>query len=292
MIYSVIGLGKMGGSVARRFLELGNTVQVYDVNGEAVTRLVSQGAAAVTLSELSNSDVLFVSLPNDEIVLEVLVQQGVVESLKAGAVLIELSTILPKTMIIVDEIAGKRGVHVIDSPVSGGPAEVEKGELTLLVGATDEGMNVATPVLQSLGVIHHVGAVGKGKAVKLVNNIMTMCNMAAACEAFTLGVKAGIEPQLLYDVLNNSRGRSFHFTKRMPKVLARDFEAGFPLYLGEKDLRTSLAFAHDEGYPMPITATVHQMYELARSKGLGSLDIAAVIQLYEEWGNAVVKKEG
>jgi 3-hydroxyisobutyrate dehydrogenase-like beta-hydroxyacid dehydrogenase len=292
MIYSVIGLGKMGGSVARRFLELGNTVQVYDVNGEAVTRLVSQGAAAVTLSELSNSDVLFVSLPNDEIVLEVLVQQGVVESLKAGAVLIELSTILPKTMLIVDEIAGKRGVHVIDSPVSGGPAEVEKGELTLLVGATDEGMNVATPVLQSLGVIHHVGAVGKGKAVKLVNNIMTMCNMAAACEAFTLGVKAGIEPQLLYDVLNNSRGRSFHFTKRMPKVLARDFEAGFPLYLGEKDLRTSLAFAHDEGYPMPITATVHQMYELARSKGLGSLDIAAVIQLYEEWGNAVVKKEG
>lgn len=289
MIYSVIGLGKIGGAVARRLLNLNETVQVFDVNNSVVQEHEKMGAVGISLSEIGNSDVVIASLPNDEIVLDVFLNQKVLETLKTGAVLIELSTILPKTIQELNAIAVQKGVFVIDAPISSGPVEAEKGELALLIGASDEGFEAAQSTLEKIGSSSRVGQVGQGKAIKLVNNIMTMCNMAAACEAFTLGVKAGIEPGLLYEVLNNSRGKSFHFTKRMPNVLKRQFDPGFALYLGEKDLRTALAYAHDEEYPMPITASVHQIYELARSKGLGKLDIAAVIQLYEEWGNTVAQ---
>jgi 3-hydroxyisobutyrate dehydrogenase-like beta-hydroxyacid dehydrogenase len=171
----------------------------------------------------------------------------------------------------------------VDAPVSGGPADALAGSLTLLIGAEAEALNRARPVLAQLGSIEHVGPPGHGKAAKLVNNTMTMGNMVVAAEAFTLGVKLGLDPDALFDVLSRSGGRSHHFVKRMPLALARDFTARFALYLSEKDLRLALEMGHDVSYAMPVASTVHQIYELARAKGLADEDMVAVIKVYEEW---------
>ena len=279
---SVIGLGAMGGAMAERLLGEGMSVTVYDIRQASVERLMALGAKAATLEEIGDCDVLLTSLPSDDEVLKVLATARVLESL-SGKVLIELSTILPSTMRRLAEIGAEHGVDVVDCPVSGGPREVLAGTLTLLVGAEPQAFERARPVLDALGTTHHVGVPGHGKAIKLINNTMTMGNMLLAAEAFTLGTKMGLDPQRMFDVLNQSGGRSHHFSKRMPNVLKGDFFPYFRLAMGEKDLRLALELAHEEGYVMPVASLAHQMYQVGINEGFGELDMAAVIKIYEGW---------
>ncbi len=276
----VVGLGAMGGAVAERIVGSGFATSVYDVDATAVDRLVAVGATAATIPSIAQCDIVVTSLPSDAIVRSVLLDGGLLTAM-GSSVLIELSTILPTTMR--ELAAAARDVAVVDAPVSGGPMEARAGALTLLVGATDANLERAHPVLEVLGAIEHVGSVGDGKVVKLVNNLMTMGNIAVAAEAFELGVSLGLDPRRMFDVLNRSGGRSQHFTKRMPWVLDRDFEARFALALGEKDVRLGLELAHASGYVMPVAACVHQLYEMGIAKGLGREDVVSVIKLYEDW---------
>ena len=284
MDVGILGLGLMGGSMCERLLEVGLRPWVFDVDAAKVSRLASMGAQACSTAEgLAEGDVLLVSLPNDAVVESALIESGLLASLR-GRVLVELSTILPPTMERVASAAAEHGVAVVDCPVSGGPAEARAGTLTQLVGASDEAWARAEPVLAHLGTAERVGRPGQGKAIKLVNNVMAMGNMVIAAEAFALGEKLGLDPSRMFDVLSRSGGRSHHFLKRMPFVLERDFTARFALALGEKDLRLALQMAHEAGYVMPATSTVHQMYEVGRARGLEAEDIAAIVKVYEEWG--------
>jgi len=280
----VIGLGAMGGAVADRLLAEGFTTWVHDLNRDAVERLVANGADTGPLEEAS-WDILVTSLPSDDSVRGALVDTGALRQL-AGGVLVELSTILPATMSAVAAEASKADVGVVDSPVSGGPAEARAGKLVLLVGAEDRMLDRARPVLEAIGTVEHVGDVADGKAIKLVNNVMAMGNMVVAAEAFALGTTLGLDPARMFDTLSRSGGRSHHFLKRMPYVLERDFSARFALYLGEKDLRLALETAHQEGYAMPAAACIHQIYEIGMAKGWGAEDIAAVVKVYEDWSPA------
>lgn len=279
----VIGLGTMGGAIGLRLIASGHSVSGYDINPGAMEQFRQAGAQAVGLEEVTKCEVLITSLPTDEDALEVLVEAGMLQRLGRDATLIEMSTLLPRTITRIAGEAAQYQIQVVDCPISGGPPEASRGGLSLLVGAEPATLEQMEPVLTSLGTIHHVGAVGQGKTVKLVNNVMTMGNMIVAAEAFVLGVKAGLAPQALFEVLNQSGGRSFHFSKRLPNVLQGCFEPGFALYLGEKDLRVALQFAHETGYPMPVTAAVHQFYELAKNLDLGQEDIAAIFKVYESW---------
>lgn len=279
---TVIGLGAMGGSVARRLVDSGVDTGVHDISAEAVARLAAAGARAVDPVTDDLGDMVLTSLPDDRAVTEVVLDSGLLRRM-AGRMLIELSTILPETIERVAEQARRHNVAVVDSPVSGGPAEARNGTLVLLAGASDEALSRAEPVLSALGTIEHVGRVGHGKAVKLVNNVMSMGNVMVAAEAFTLGTTLGLDRERLYDVLSRSGGRSHHFTKRIPYVLAGDYSPRFSLDLGEKDLRLALRLAHDEGYVMPMASLVHQLFELGRAKGLGQEDAIAVVKIFEDW---------
>ena len=280
-VVGILGLGAMGGSMADRLAELGFTSIVSDLSAAAVQRAVENGSRAGDVP--GDAEIVISSLPNDAAVLSALTGPAFLEADGHGRCLVEMSTILPSTMEKVRDVLAPRGWSVIDAPVSGGPADARNGTLTLLVGAEDAALRPVEKLLGVLGTVEHVGTVGQGKAIKLVNNVMSIGNVVLAAEAFVLGEKLGIEPQRMYDVLSRSGGRSRNFNQRIPRVIERDFASRFSVVLSEKDLRLALSVAHETRYVMPLTAIIHQMCEMAIASGLGGEDIIAVAKLYERW---------
>jgi 3-hydroxyisobutyrate dehydrogenase-like beta-hydroxyacid dehydrogenase len=278
----VVGLGVMGRALSRRLLASGHEVRGHDVSAEATRQAAALGVVPESRDRLAEVAVVLTSLPDDAAAEAALMPpDGLVARLRPDAAIVELSTLLPRTVRAVDEAAHPRGVRVVDCAVSGGPAEAVAGSLVLLVGARDDDLEFVRPLLDVLGTVQRAGGVGDGKAVKLANNVMTMGNVLVAAEAFTLGVKAGVEPRRLFDLLSVSGGRSHHFLKRFPWLLDRDFEARFSLRLGEKDLGLALRLAEETGAVLPATALVRQLYRAAIALGSAEEDVVAVARLYE-----------
>jgi 3-hydroxyisobutyrate dehydrogenase-like beta-hydroxyacid dehydrogenase len=278
----VLGLGVMGSAVAKRLIGLDLQVWGRDIDPAAEMRAREIGVTIAGARQLHSVDALLTSLPDDEAVTATLLgPDGFAEHLQPGALLLELSTVLPATVRAVDRAGAKRGVCVIDCAVTGGPEGAEVGTLVLMVGARPDDLAEATPLLQRLGTISHAGEVGDGKTVKLVNNIMMMGNVLVAAEAFHLGLKAGIPPQRLFDILSISSGRSHQFEKRFPYLLKRDFAGRFSLRLGEKDLTLALALAGEVGATLIATPTIRRLFADAASLNSADEDVVAVAKLYE-----------
>jgi 3-hydroxyisobutyrate dehydrogenase-like beta-hydroxyacid dehydrogenase len=288
-----LGMGAMGGPMARRLGQKGFRVTGYDVS-EARSAAAAKDGVAIAKSPAAAAeaaDVVMSSLPNPAIVRAAyLGADGAVPALRPGTILIDMSTIDPSTWRDVADAAAARGAESLGAPVSGGPADAGSGRLVFLVGGDAAVIDRARPVLEALGSeIHHLGPLGAGHIVKLVNNVMSMCNVAVAAEAMVLGVRAGMDPQRLFDVLSTSGGRSHHFLKRFPNVLAGDFTPYFSIALSRKDLSLALKMAESLGVPMLATSTVRQIYEAAAAQGLDNVDMAGVTKLYEQWAGVKVR---
>ena len=284
---AVLGLGQMGSGMALRLVERGARVRGFDVSASARQAVQSEGVvAAGTLAEaIAGCQVVLTSLPDPDAVRAVwLGPKGLVENAEAGTLCIELSTIDPDTMREVGAAAAARGLDVLDAPVSGSPKEARGGQLVLLVGGEDAVVERAQPILAQLGAsVQRTGGIGTGKAVKIVNNMMSMGNVLVAAEAFALGEAAGVAPQTLYDVLSQSGGRSHHFTKRFPNALKDDFSPGFKMELGEKDLALGIALGRQMRMPTPAASTARELFALALSEGLRGQDIVSLLTLYRRW---------
>ena len=288
-----LGLGAMGGPMARRLVTSGFSVTGYDVSAARTEAAAKDG---VTLAKspagvAETADVVMSSLPNPAAVRAAyLGPDGAVSALRAGTILVDMSTIDPATWREVSDAARARGAESLGAPVSGGPADAGSGRLVFLIGGEANVIDRCRPVLDALGSeIHHLGPLGSGHIVKLVNNVMSMSNVVAAAEAMVLGVRAGMDPQRLFDVLSTSGGRSHHFLKRFPNVLAGDFTPYFSIALSRKDLSLALHMAESLGVPMLATSTVRQVYEAAGAAGLDTLDMAGVTTLYEQWAGVKVR---
>ncbi len=288
-----LGMGAMGGPMAGRLAQSGFSVTGYDVSAARAEAAADAGVilAKSPRETAEAADVVLSSLPNPPAVRAAyLGEDGAVSVLRAGAVLVDMSTIDPGTWREVSEAAWARGAESLGAPVSGGPAEAGSGRLVFLIGGDPAVVERCRPVLEALGSeIHHLGPLGAGHTVKLVNNVMSMCNVAVAAEAMVLGVRAGMDPQRLFDVLSTSGGRSHHFLKRFPKVLAGDFTPYFSIALSRKDLSLALQMAESLGVPMLATSIVRQVYEAAAAQGLDTLDMAGVTKLYEQWAGVEVR---
>lgn len=288
-----LGLGNMGGQMARRLAASGYAVTGFDVDAARASRAEANGVALASSPArvAAASDLVWSSLPDPAAVRRAyLGEAGVLSGVRAGMILIDMSTIDPDTWREVATAAQARKVDCLDAPVSGGPAEAGTGRLVFLVGGEPAVLERCRSVLNVLGSeIHHVGALGSGHVTKIVNNVMSMGNVVVAAEAMVLGVKAGLDPQRLFDILSTSGGRSHHFLKRFPNVLAGDFTPHFSIALSRKDVSLALGLAARLEMPMLVTSTVRQVYEAAHAQGFGGLDMAGVTALYEHWTGVKVR---
>lgn len=289
-LIAVIGMGQMGSGMAGRLQEAGHDVVGYDISAEQRSRQAAAGfrMAASIKEALAGRSLVLTSLPDPKAVREAwLGSDGIVAHAGPGTLCIELSTIDPQTMRDVAAAAVQRDVAVIDCPVSGSPTEARSGKLVLIAGGETKDLARAEPVLKLLGSDwKHTGGVGTAKVVKIVNNMMSMGNVLVASEAFALGVAAGVEPEKLYDVLSVSGGRSHHFTKRFPNALKGDFNPGFKMELGEKDMALAIDLGRSLRLPTPTASTVRELYAMALAEGFRGQDIVALLAMYQRWARA------
>ena len=288
-----IGLGVMGGRMAGTLARAGHALAVHDVDPAKAGALAAAGATVCTSAAdvAQRSDIVFSSLPLPATVRAVyLGPDGVLDGVRPGAVLVDTSTVDPETSRAVSAAAAARGVQYLDAPVSGGFREAETGALVLIVGGDREAFDRVRDVLALLGAsVHYAGASGAGSVVKLVNNVMSMGNVLIAAEAFVLGVRAGMEPERLFEILRGSAGRSFHFERRFPNILARNFAPGFTVDLARKDLGLAVDMARSHDVPVPATSLLHQLYNACAAMGEGASDFGAIIKVFESWARTEVK---
>lgn len=291
-----IGLGVMGKRMAKRIYDAGYSLKVFDVMKDPVEEFKKLGAeAGSSPGEVAlDTDVIFMSLPNSQIVTSVVLgEDGILSKAKSGTIIVDLSSITPKAIRDIYKKTCSKGVEVLDAPVSGGSAGAEAGTLILMVGGKKEVLDQVRPILQNISkTIYHVGDVGAGDTVKLVNNLLLGANMVATAEALTLGVKAGLNPDVLFEVITSSSGNSYALKAKYPKFISQgSFEPGFMVDLQYKDLQLAVDTAKDLGLPLVMGNVAQQMYEVARAEGLGQKDISSVINLYEKWSGILVRKE-
>ena len=290
-----IGLGTMGQPMAANLLARGFRLVVYDLNAAALEPARAQGARVAASPRAVGAACRFVitMLPAPAHVEEVLAgPDGVIEGMAPGGTLIDMSSIDPGTTRRVGERAAARGLRMIDAPVSGAPPKARDGTLTIMVGGQPEVLAECRSILEALGEhIFHVGPLGTGEAVKLVNNLLAACHAAALGEALNIGVRFGLSPRVLYDVISTSSGDCWSLRTRVPypDVLAaspanEDFAPGFMTDLMHKDVGLALALARDVGAPAPLGGLVEQLYGAARAQGYGGKDFSVVAKLYQEGG--------
>ena len=280
-----IGIGQMGAKMAKRLNDLGFDVLGYDVSPASRESARAMGIETTDdlRKALSDRSIILSSLPNPAIVREAwLGAGGVLEHAQPASLVIELSTIDPGTMQEVAEAARKKGLKVVDAPVSGGPDECAAGTLVIMVGGNQEDIAEGEDVLKALSASYHrTGDVGTAKTVKLINNMMSMGNVVIAAEAFSLGTAAGVEPKVLFDVLSQSGGRSHHFLKRFPKALAGDFSPGFKLELGEKDVALGIELGRMLNKPTPASSVVRELMAIGLASGHRGQDVVAMLDYYD-----------
>lgn len=281
-----VGVGQMGCGMALRLVASDFDVTGFDISEKS--RAQAQASGLKTERELKAAllgrSVILSSVPNAETARQAWMgTEGILEYAEPGSFGIELSTIDPKTMCEIAAAAQAKGIRMIDAPVSGGPAEAANGTLVLMVGGKQEDINELDSVLKALSsAYHYTGAVGTGKTVKLVNNMMSMGNILVAAEAFALGTAAGVDADLLFSVLSGSGGRSHHFLKRFPNAIQGNFAPGFKLELGEKDLALAIEFARTVNHPTPAASTVRELMAMGLASGYRGQDVVAMLDFYNK----------
>ena len=291
-----IGLGTMGKPMAKRVLQGGFPLTVCDVVPAPVQELVKLGAAAADTPKdvAAASEVIITMLPNSPHVQEVVLgKNGVIEGLRHGGILIDMSTIEPAvTRKVAAEVAA-RGGRMIDAPVGKSSSAAADGTLTIMVGGDPAILEEVRPILATMGTsIFHCGDIGAGAMVKLVNNLMASVIIAAVSEGLVLGVKGGVKPETMLQVIGTSGAASFHLNNTFPKqVLSGNLQPGFMMDLMHKDLTLITSTASHLGVPLPVTNLCRELATMARQKGLGKLDWTSLISLYEEWAGVEVRLE-
>ena len=275
-----IGLGAMGLPMAKRVVKSGyDTVTMVHRHREPAEELAAMGARlVVTPAEVARyADLVITIVPADaELRQTVLGPDGLLEGYSKGKTLIDMTTATPLTILEIERALADMEVQVLDAPVSGGTIAAAEGKLTIMVGGDRDLLEQHRAILEVLGsTIVHVGGMGQGKVVKIVNQAMAAIHMLAIGEAFALGVKCGADPDVMYQVIKNSSGYSKMMDLRLPEfILADSFLPGFKLDLMKKDLNLAIDSAQALGAPLFLTAVAAQIFQAASLAGSGGQDFS------------------
>lgn len=290
-----IGVGQMGRHMAKRILDSGFSLIVHDIRKEEAIPLLEKGAAWGDFpKELAGlCDVVISSLPTPKIVEQVVYgPNGLREGWKKGDVYIDMSTNSPTVIRRIASDASSMGVSVLDAPVSGGIKGAEAGTLTIMVGGEADCLEKVRNVLGSMGKnIFHVGDVGCGNIVKLVNNMLAIACTSITAEGFALGAKAGIDPGILWEIVKISTGNNWSLQQYPNTVFKRNFEPGFKISLAHKDMGLALDLGQEYSVALPFGTMVKESLSEAIAAGLSDKHIDALILLNENNAGITVQPD-
>ena len=268
-----IGLGIMGKPMSKNLLQAGYSLVVMDRNAEAAAELAALGAdvAATPKAVAALSDIVITMLPNSPQVREVaLGENGLIEGAKAGAVLIDMSSIAPLASREISEALAAKQIAMLDAPVSGGEPKAIDATLSVMVGGDKEVFDRCFDVMKTMaGSVVHTGDIGAGNVTKLANQVIVALNIAAMSEALVLATKAGVNPDLVFQAIRGGLAGSTVLEAKAPMVMDRNFKPGFRIDLHIKDLANALDTSHGVGAQLPLTAAVMEMMQALRADGLG-----------------------
>ena len=289
-----IGLGIMGKPMSKNLLKAGYELVVYNRSKAKVEEVVAAGAqAAASPKEVAaRTEIIITMLPNSpEVKQVVLGENGIIEGAKAGAVVVDMSSIAP---LVSREIASKlaaKGIEMLDAPVSGGEPKAIDGTLSVMVGGKREVFERCFPVMKAMaGSVVLTGEIGAGNVTKLANQVIVALNLAAMSEALVLATKAGVSPELVYQAIRGGLAGSAVLEAKAPLVMDRKFNPGFRINLHIKDLQNVLDTSHEIGVPLPLTAAVMEIMQALKADGKGDNDHGALIQYYEKEAHIEVKR--
>ena len=290
-----IGLGAMGGPMALNLLKAGFALVVHDIDAAKTEPLKARGAevaasAAAVAAAVDRTIVIVETTEQAESV--IIGAHGIIRGAKAGHIVLCMATIDPfAARGFADRLAALE-IAMLDAPVSGGTGRAQAGELSVIVGGAVEVFSKCEDLFKAVGNrAFHVGPLGSGLAMKLVNNMLVQVNTVAVAEAMVLGVKAGLDPQTIYEVVRVSTGASAAWDLRVPRILSDDFAPGGTIDIAYKDQELETAFAKRLGVPLLLANVTQQVYQMARARGLNKLDGSAVVKIFEQMAGVTVKKE-
>ncbi|MBI1394923.1 MAG: NAD-binding protein [Betaproteobacteria bacterium] len=291
--YGFVGVGKMGNPMSTRLIDAGHAVCVFDTSPPAVDAMVRAGAEAATspADVASRADVVFLSLPNPEIVQKAtLGPGGVAEGSRAKRV-VDFSTIGPRMAKIVSEALAPKGIVYADAPVSGGLKGAREGTLAVMVSCAKPVFDELQPVLTTFGKVFHLGeGAGQAQTMKLANNLLAAAAIAVTSEAMVMGVKAGLDPKVMIDVINAGSGRNSASQDKFPKaVLPGTFDFGFATGLSYKDVRLCIDEAESLGVPMVVGAAVREMLAVTNAVYGADSDFTSLCRIIENWAGVEVR---
>ena len=289
-----IGLGAMGGAIARRLQRAGARLHVFDVDPEAVSRMVESGALAESSPRAvaNQAEIVISCLPNGCISREVaLGSEGVIHGHRMR-IYVDCATIGRTSMIALGQSLAEHNIALIDAPVSGGPKGADNGTLSVMASGPAAALAAVMPVLREFGAkVFEVGAEpGMAQMMKLVNNLVSAANMASAFEATVLGAKAGLDAQMMVDVLNASTGRNTATETKLPlAILTGTFDYGARVDVIYKDVQLGLQEAETLGVPMWVGQNIGQLWRHAMTQGAGAADYTTLIKFMEAWAGVEVR---
>jgi putative dehydrogenase len=281
----LIGLGAMGMGMAKSLRRAGYSVHVFDVRREVAEAFAAEGGVASNSpAEVAAACEAVVSVVVNAAQTEAVLfgEGGAAAAMKAGNVFVMCSTVDPGWSIALEKRLAEKGILYLDAPISGGAAKAAKGEITMMTsGHPDAYTRVGDALDAMAATVYRLGAsAGNGSKVKIINQLLAGVHIAAAAEAMALGLRQGVDPVALYDVITHSAGNSWMFENRMAHVLAADYTPLSAVDIFVKDLGLVLDAARASKFPLPLASTAHQMFLQAASSGYGREDDSAVIKIF------------
>jgi 3-hydroxyisobutyrate dehydrogenase len=281
----VVGLGAMGGGMARSLRRAGYAVHVVDVRAEAARSFAADGGVACdSPAELArHCDVIVSVVINAAQTEDVLFgANGCAAAMRPGSVFVMCSTVDPAWSAALERRLQAHGILYLDAPISGGAARAEAGQITMMTAGTPPAHEKCGAILDAMAAkVYRLGdRAGAGSKVKVINQLLAGVHIAAAAEAMALGLREGVDPAALYEVITHSAGNSWMFENRMPHVLAGDYTPLSAVDIFVKDLGIVLDLARASRFPLPLSSTAHQMFMQASSAGFGREDDSAVIKTF------------
>ena len=289
-----IGLGIMGKPMAKNLLKAGYPMVAYDVRPEPLAEVVAAGAAAGHSAKdvAARSEVIIAMLPDSpDVEAAALGSGGIIEGVKPGAILVDMSSIAPRVSQEISARFARKGVAMLDAPVSGGEPKAIEGTLAIMVGGPQGAFDQVKDILAVMGAsVRRVGEIGSGNTAKLANQIIVALNIAAVSEALVLATKAGVNPEAVFQAIRGGLAGSTVLEAKVPMMLAGNFKPGFRIELHIKDLVNALKTATELDVPVPLAGRVLEIMQALREDGKARDDHSGIVQYYERLAKVEVRR--